>query len=326
MVAFKTSADANEFVIDNIIAKIEENWVSYIPDHAVYQVGVVYNIHEGLETEEILKELDAISIKTVKKVVRCIKRVEEEDIQDDQDEWISTESIKIYCVNELPKNILIYNVPRKVFRYVFPIRRCYNCQRFGHNYNACRHSIRCVKCGEQHKYVTCKAKTYKCGNCFETHMASDESCIFYKFNRAINETRAKLNVNIIEAIDFLKLSYSTEFFSENIPSHILLAKSLETNDLDTEVIDQSIILNENTRDDLAVNDEIRRTSIEIVTKVIENFSDALLKAGENKLLQKFNKHKETLSNLVISEFMEEDEADIEMSEKEKNSDPVLSQQ
>lgn len=67
LLIFKTASDANEFLNDNEISRADKNWFAYIPDLALYQVGVVYNVPEELEINEVLQELDALSAKSVKK-------------------------------------------------------------------------------------------------------------------------------------------------------------------------------------------------------------------------------------------------------------------
>lgn len=54
--------------------------------------------------------------------------------------------------------------------------RCFNCQRFGHISQNCKHSIRCVKCTGNHKHKDCSAAEVKCCGCGGKHLSSDRKC------------------------------------------------------------------------------------------------------------------------------------------------------
>lgn len=68
--------------------------------------------------------------------------------------------------------------------------RCFNCQRFGHVSQNCKHPTRCVKCGGNHRHKDCNADEVKCCGCGAGHLSSDKKCA------AFLEVLRKLNVNV----------------------------------------------------------------------------------------------------------------------------------
>ena len=66
----------------------------------------------------------------------------------------------------------------------YNIKRCYNCQKFGHHAKDCpdkEHPV-CGKCSEEHKTTDCESEMEKCVNCVRNkveesnHAASDARC------------------------------------------------------------------------------------------------------------------------------------------------------
>ena len=59
------------------------------------------------------------------------------------------------------------------------VRRCFNCQRYGHTQHECKaESPACGKCAEHHRTNDCKAikKKWKCVNCKGGHQTGDKDC------------------------------------------------------------------------------------------------------------------------------------------------------
>ncbi len=59
------------------------------------------------------------------------------------------------------------------------VRRCFNCQRYGHTQHDCKaESPACGKCAEHHRISDCKAskKNWKCVNCKGAHQTGDKDC------------------------------------------------------------------------------------------------------------------------------------------------------
>ena len=58
----------------------------------------------------------------------------------------------------------------------FKLRRCNNCQAYGHLDPECRATHRCGKCAGYHSTASCKSKTVKCSSCGHAHVAGSNGC------------------------------------------------------------------------------------------------------------------------------------------------------
>ncbi|XP_047000583.1 uncharacterized protein LOC124616321 [Schistocerca americana] len=71
--------------------------------------------------------------------------------------------------------------------------RCFNCQKVGHMARDCDMPMRCVRCGEKHKYEECPVPQgegkEKCCNCAGAHPASYLGCP--EFRKARDRLRGK---------------------------------------------------------------------------------------------------------------------------------------
>ena len=294
-IIFKTYEQANSFIDDKVVSSIDENWVAYIPEIALYHIGIVRDIPIQLTGKEIFESLDTTESSRIHKIVRGYKRKSdpnssENTILRDQDEWVRSNEIKIWCDSEVPESISLFKVTRKVYKFILPLRRCYNCQKFGHNFNSCKHPTRCVKCGDHHDRAHCSNNFYKCANCSEAHMSSDDSCIFYKFHKTVNQVRAKLNYNFQEASKFVLNKYTSEFNSSLGPSYQLLHKNILGNSFDNSIISSPI--SQITQHSITELD-IKQESAALVHK----FSTSLLDSIKNFKDQNLIAH---LTNLITN--------------------------
>lgn len=144
----------------------------YIPNVLKQTIGVVRNVPPTISEEEILDNINAGN-KRVTKIERInkMKKVEGNNV------LVPTYSIKIYVEGQvLPEEIAIYGMLAKVDFYVFPVKLCIRCWRFGHRIKTCRSSKpRCVVCGLDHEGEVCwDAPT--CVNCNGNHKANDRNC------------------------------------------------------------------------------------------------------------------------------------------------------
>ena len=122
---------------------------------------------QDMTNEDICNELQN---QNVTEVYRIQKR--EGDNKVPTDTFIVT-----FETSNLPKEVKIgyYNV--KVELYIPNPRRCFNCQKFGHGKNTCRHPAVCAKCSESgHEYEECPSDEPKCINCEQKHTSSSRSC------------------------------------------------------------------------------------------------------------------------------------------------------
>ena len=58
----------------------------------------------------------------------------------------------------------------------FKLRRCNNCQAYGHYDSKCRATHQCGKCAGYHSTASCKSKTVKCSSCGQGHVARSNEC------------------------------------------------------------------------------------------------------------------------------------------------------
>ena len=328
VLTFKLYSEANKFIEDKVILLVEPEWVSYIPDHAIYIVGIVYDIPEDFSDEDLLEGLDQNSAKNIKRISRCYRPATEKDIGKEkyklgeQNEWVPSEEIKIYCTSSLPEYILIHKASRKVHKFIFPLRRCFRCQRFGHNYNSCRHSVRCVKCGGDHERAHCTVNYRKCANCKENHSAYDEECIFHKFHRFLNETRAKLNLGFREALNFIVIHYPELYNSSISNAQSLLFNSLFSEESSIEIETQPENSN-NEIDHIAFRELIRNKSIKILESFTGCILDSFSKTDNSTFLENFSEKVNILSKNIITENFEELKEPEKILEESKTNDSLL---
>lgn len=90
---------------------------------------------------------------------------------------IPTYTIKIFVAGqELPENVAIYGVAAMVEAYIFPIKMCNKCWRYGHRQKSCKsRNDRCENCGLEHDKQTCTNPT-NCYHCKQTHRVTDKNC------------------------------------------------------------------------------------------------------------------------------------------------------
>ena len=95
-------------------------------------------------------------------------------------------SLRISMVKALKKGdlLVVGDSPQvEEFRQPVSVRRCFNCQCFGHSAQNCKSKQKCVICGENHSHKGCpqkEAKQPKCANCSGPHVASYKGCPEYK--------------------------------------------------------------------------------------------------------------------------------------------------
>ena len=88
--------------------------------------------------------------------------------------------------NELPADVKLGYRRFKVRQYNPTPTRCFKCQAFGHQAQACRSSVICPRCAGKHAFDACPAKDErKCPNCKGNHTAAYRGCPKYKVAQQI---------------------------------------------------------------------------------------------------------------------------------------------
>lgn len=103
--------------------------------------------------------------------------------------WAESQSICIeFLVQNLPEKVKIWKVNLFVSPYIPPLRRCFNCGKFGHISKGCNVTQPiCLNCGVAHslsKENMCKVSP-KCINCSDSHHTLNRECPKLKINKAI---------------------------------------------------------------------------------------------------------------------------------------------
>lgn len=87
-----------------------------------------------------------------------------------------TSNIKIIVKGkQAPKPVRIYGCFFRTEVYVFPVKQCLKCWRFGHTVKFCRSKQRCKHCGKDHDSENCTQPT-GCLNCHQNHSADNRNC------------------------------------------------------------------------------------------------------------------------------------------------------
>lgn len=162
----------------------------YVPKMYQETIGVIRNIPPTITDQELLDNLESNRIKITK--VERIQKMQNNKL-------VPTYSIKIYAEGEkLPQEIKIFNLPYKVEVYLFPLKFCYKCLRYGHKTKACKsQQVRCYNCSlGEHEGADCRSLDVRCFHCKEPHKAFDKTC----------KERSRQD-NIRKAMAYNKLSF-----------------------------------------------------------------------------------------------------------------------
>lgn len=119
-----------EKLINCHILKESYNYKIYVPNMLKETIGVLRNIPPTIPNDEILNNLKDQSL-PILKVERIMKLNRNSD--NTENPLIATYSVKIYLEGQtLPKEVKIYGIPTRVEVYVFPLRYCKKCCRYGY--------------------------------------------------------------------------------------------------------------------------------------------------------------------------------------------------
>ena len=211
-ILFQSGEEANDFVVDKV-KLLNENWSAFIPYSALLFSGIIRDIPVEFNNEEILEGIvdeplknQIFEISRIKK--RVVEREKEIQSQDNNSiKFVDSDSIKITFKNKILNSININFCYRKIFKFIPQVRRCFNCQKFGHTNINCKSNPKCVNCGSNHDNVSLCTKDSCCANCESNHKASDKNCPLYKFFREVNKVRTLSNIKYSEATDIVKHRY-----------------------------------------------------------------------------------------------------------------------
>ena len=313
-ILFHSAGDANEFVLKGV-KDLDTNWAAYIPDSSLQFTGIVRDVPLEFDKEEIIEGVqDSLVKEQIVDIFRIKKRVFIDKDRIDNSQEIrnleDTDSVKIIFKNKLPNSIYINFCYRKVYKFIPPVRRCYQCQKYGHITTRCKSDFRCVNCGKKHRSdLDCDVTPY-CINCEGNHMASDTSCPFYKFYKEVNKVKTLFNISYFEAQEIVKNRLLNVFNNNKDDSNNSACKIVKSLNLDISVLPEKIKnpINPDASSTLKNNDaqiledinneiilnECNRASVKAIKihsgLVLDFLVDNL--GEDNELVKKF-KHKES---------------------------------
>jgi hypothetical protein len=206
------------------------NLKSSIPQHYLTVTGIIKNIPTDITINEIKNLVrDNENVISIERILRKT-RLENESV------LVPSMNIKIvFYGNSLPPSIDLTYYRERVHPYVYKLRQCLKCWRYGHTLFNCKSSIRCNNCGENHDEEVCQNKVAICIHCKDQHKASAKECSERTRRNNINIIMATKNISYVEAQEqfpiFTNNSYSilenlTEFPSLNASNY---SKVLKTN-------------------------------------------------------------------------------------------------
>lgn len=168
----------------------DHNLKVYQPKIANQIICFIKGVPKSFTEREIEENLE-IDYEVIK--IERIKRLASNE------QLIDTPNIKITVKGtKIPENVKIYGCFFRVELYVFPIRQCQNCWRYGHKATFCTSRKKCPKCGDKHTQSEC-TEPPKCINCNLNHEANAKDCPERKRRQMILQEMKKKRVTYAEA-------------------------------------------------------------------------------------------------------------------------------
>lgn len=174
----------------------------FVPTTLSQTICFVRGVPQEYEEEEIRQYASADV--TIIKVERIMRRIQEEN------DWklVPTNNVKVIVQgSKVPESFKIYGCPFRVELYVFPVKQCQKCWKFGHTQKFCRGKEICRQCSSEHPKDQQCTKASRCVNCGGKHQAADKVCKERKRRENILNTMRKEGLTYVDAeTKFPKLS------------------------------------------------------------------------------------------------------------------------
>lgn len=169
--------------------------------------GVIYGVSTEMKENEILHELKHQGVVDVKRIMkRSTSNVKSiDDSEENRPKFIPMTSV-ILSFNKpiLPSSVTMCFQSFTVKQYIPQVKRCFQCQRFGHGIAQCRAKMRCVRCGQNHTFDQCNNNENRtCPNCGGDHSAAFQGCPEAKKAKKIQTIKVKNNVTYAQAAKLL---------------------------------------------------------------------------------------------------------------------------
>ena len=99
---------------------------------------------------------------------------------------------------ELPKEITVGYLKKKVALFVPNPMRCFNCNKFGHTSQHCKVAAKCRGCGKDKHEGQCEGPKL-CSNCNGPHASSAKDCPVWQMEKEIQRVRVQKRISFPEA-------------------------------------------------------------------------------------------------------------------------------
>ncbi|XP_065091068.1 uncharacterized protein LOC135712034 [Ochlerotatus camptorhynchus] len=162
----------------------------YEPKSRDHTITFIRGVPTSFNEEEMLENIEAEHRAT--KVQRIKRRSRNGELLDTTNIKVTVEGAQV------PKWVKIFGCNFRPELYIFPIRQCRNCWRFGHGAKFCTSRARCANCGGTHSTADCNMDV-KCPNCKLRHGASDIECLERKRHVKIRETMRERQITFTQA-------------------------------------------------------------------------------------------------------------------------------
>jgi hypothetical protein len=112
--------------------------------------------------------------------------------------------------------------------------RCYQCQKYGHGKNNCKHAAVCAKCGQTgHTDSDCQA-TPHCVNCSGAHPAYSRDCPHWQFQREVSTVKFTQNVSFAEAKEIVRQRNPAQSSSRPTFANVISNKKLQMRSIEVQ--------------------------------------------------------------------------------------------
>ena len=181
--------------------------------------GIIYCDSETIQKmkdEEILAEIADQNVSEVYRIKKRNPDFKKPNKPNNNLEFLPTNNLILtFNTTRLPNSIKLGYLIVDVKLYIPNPRRCFNCQRYGHNTDNCQHDRVCAKCGEPgHDYDHCDEETC-CYHCHQNHATSFKQCPMLKLEKLIIEEKVRSDITFREARQ--KIYYSNPQLTAQIP-------------------------------------------------------------------------------------------------------------
>ena len=184
-----------------------------LPAEEQFIRGVIGPIGVDTPVDEIKKNL-LLSYPLLSEVQRIVRGPSK----------IPTLSVKLTFIgNRLPSEVILGYQRFPVNVYIGRPWQCYNCQKFGHNANACRSRPVCATCSDHHKTADCPQasvpfteRQFKCANCQQAHSAGYGGCPNIRQAKQVEKCRAVQRLSYRDAVASVKNAQESRILPSSV--------------------------------------------------------------------------------------------------------------